>query len=574
MRYTSAFLALVAATAVNAATLLSRRDINIGLISTAGGIAPDVDRGSFSDAGRLLCKGAKVVVSFDNSTRPLTPKLDVNLMYMTPAVDTDRAANIFTISCIDHKGVIKMLYLKKPIAEGSELVTYVPAKNNGTLDESNIGYRFTFTLVEFFQRPIFGKLVYLYTICGRGPNKKKCFCADRTTGAVSIRALNMSDPFCKWSLDMFTPPQGDPIATAAAAIAKQQGTTGIGAAVGSCLCFMDLLLIGILYARPSTRRYLDRVSFRLMIYALTVYMIHGIALACSSLAATNSPSCEPIVWLVMFTLQIGSWLIFGIALNLQLVLVHRVNGHSMEKFYITGACVIAICVTIPPLVANQYGWDPLNETCWIKTENPATRLHWQLATQSVWTLLAVTGETLAFFVVVFYILWHKRTTRGLTASDAKLKTINYASQYRFIIIRISLYPIFSVVINTITVLGDIYLSLTGPINSDLDFQMDLLNNLIFGLRPALYCPSRDALLRAVRLRIALVMTTTEKVLPGARGTSTEKRFSKNSAISNKSSITTSDHPEALERIAARQRRETKAAEDLEREERMDFTTQI
>lgn len=44
-------------------------------------------------------------------------------------------------------------------------MTYVPAKNNGTLDESNVGYRFTFTLVEFFQRPIFGKLVYLYTVC-------------------------------------------------------------------------------------------------------------------------------------------------------------------------------------------------------------------------------------------------------------------------------------------------------------------------------------------------------------------------------------------------------------------------
>lgn len=76
---------------------------------------------------------------------------------------------------------------------------------------------------------------------------------------------------------------------------------------------------------------------------------------------------------IQFTLEVACFLTFSIALNLQynrhclfhgllvlteagrLVVVHRVNGQRMEKFYVLGSFAISLCLTIPAYATGQYG---------------------------------------------------------------------------------------------------------------------------------------------------------------------------------------------------------------------------
>lgn len=39
----------------------------------------------------------------------------------------------------------------------------------------------------------------------------------------------------------------------------------------------------------------------------------------------------------------------------RLVVVHGFNGQTMEKYYIVGSVFVAICLTVPPYAAGQYG---------------------------------------------------------------------------------------------------------------------------------------------------------------------------------------------------------------------------
>ncbi|KAJ7150321.1 hypothetical protein C8R46DRAFT_1229887 [Mycena filopes] len=307
---------------------------------------------------------------------------------------------------------------------------------------------------------------------------------------------------------------------------------GISAAIGACFCFLVLLLIAALYARPSTRKFLDRVSFRIMVYALMCNMLHGIATAVCAFQTADSAACGFSVWLIMLTLQCGSWLIFGIALNLQCVLIHGLDGRVMEKFYILGALTLAICVTVPPLATKQYGWDPLNEACWMTATEPKERLRWQLGSQVLWTLFAAVGESIVFVTVVGYMFRHQvvfvsssssripsltshpmqivhgrrihkaiRALKGPAPVDAKTRTLKHATEYRKVIIRVSLYPMVSIVLNGITVACDLFLSVSGSISTRTDLNVSTLNNLMYGLRPSIYALlaiSDPALIRAVR----------------------------------------------------------------------------
>ncbi|KAJ7024370.1 hypothetical protein C8F04DRAFT_1270386 [Mycena alexandri] len=287
---------------------------------------------------------------------------------------------------------------------------------------------------------------------------------------------------------------------------------GISAAIGACFCSLVLVVIAGLYTRPSTRKFLNRVSFRIMVYALACNMLYGIATAVCAFQTADSRGCGFSVWLIMLTLQCSSWLMFGIALNLQLVLVHGLNGHTMEKFYILGALVIAIGVTVPPLATKQYGWDPLNEACWMTATEPKKRLRWQLGCQVIWSLFAAVGETIVFITVLVHMFRHQfvhgrriqnasRALKGPAPVDAKTRTMKHATAYRKVIIRISFYPMVSIVLNGITVGCDLFLSVSGSISTQTDLNVSTLNNLMYGLRPSIYALlaiSDPALIRAVR----------------------------------------------------------------------------
>lgn len=83
---------------------------------------------------------------------------------------------------------------------------------------------------------------------------------------------------------------------------------------------------------------------------------------------------------------------------LRLVVVHGLNGHKFEKFYIICSALMALILVVPPYALGQYGcdipiffktylvliqspnvsWDPLFEDCWYTNSNLGARIAWQV----------------------------------------------------------------------------------------------------------------------------------------------------------------------------------------------------
>ncbi|KAF5371429.1 hypothetical protein D9757_010015 [Collybiopsis confluens] len=130
---------------------------------------------------------------------------------------------------------------------------------------------------------------------------------------------------------------------------------GVTSAVGAGLCFLVLLAIVAVWWHPISRPSLDRVSFRVVTLALVANMIFGIASAVGGMMTHDGFLCGFSVFVLQLTLQISSFLLLCVALNLQFVVVHGFNGRNLEKFYIIFSLGMSAVLAIPPYAANQYG---------------------------------------------------------------------------------------------------------------------------------------------------------------------------------------------------------------------------
>ncbi|VDB86915.1 unnamed protein product [Peniophora sp. CBMAI 1063] len=178
----------------------------------------------------------------------------------------------------------------------------------------------------------------------------------------------------------------------------------VTSAVGAGLCFLALIVIGALYTHPASRAHLDRVSFRLMLYSLIANMLFGIFSVIGGVLTGPSVGCGLSVFFLQLTLEISSFLLFCIGLNLQLVVVHGIRSKRLERCYLICSIAMALVVTIPPYAASQYGWDPLDKDCWYTNNNYQQRLAWQIGTQFIWAGLTVMGEVVTACTVTVYML--------------------------------------------------------------------------------------------------------------------------------------------------------------------------
>ncbi|KAF7328502.1 hypothetical protein MVEN_02537200 [Mycena venus] len=302
--------------------------------------------------------------------------------------------------------------------------------------------------------------------------------------------------------------------------------------VGAALCGTVLVVIGIVAVNPVSRPHLDRVSFRLLVCTLLANTVFGITNAVGGHFTGPTWACGFDIFLLQLTLEISSFLLFCVALNLQLVVVHQVNGQRLEKFYIYGSILISLCVTVPPFALKQYGWDPLVQDCWYSENDPKQRLAWQIGTQLFWTLLTVAGEVITTFTVVIYMVQQKvrwrwdpvscrrKHAHGLRSGGNALRrslalkrtraprsgavdltdAISYANLYRGVILRIVRYPITSALINVTSVACVIHATREEGIKNWTDYHVLLLSDLVYGGRAILYAclaATDPALVRAV-----------------------------------------------------------------------------
>ncbi|KAL0572639.1 hypothetical protein V5O48_009325 [Marasmius crinis-equi] len=177
-------------------------------------------------------------------------------------------------------------------------------------------------------------------------------------------------------------------------------------------------------------------------------MLFGIASAVGGTRTGPGFICGFSIFVLQLTLQFSGFLLFCIALNLQLVVVHGMNGKRLEKFYLIGSTVLAFALVVPPYAAHQYGWDPLEKDCWYTNDNRGQRIAWQVGTQVAWTFFTVIGELICSIIVLTFLLRHNlnfrrvfnpTTTSSIQASRGTRSTaprVVKATRYKSIIVRV------------------------------------------------------------------------------------------------------------------------------------------
>ncbi|ESK88320.1 hypothetical protein Moror_14842 [Moniliophthora roreri MCA 2997] len=101
---------------------------------------------------------------------------------------------------------------------------------------------------------------------------------------------------------------------------------------GAALCFIVLTIIAIVWVHPTSKSHLDRVSFRILVYAVFVNMVYGTSVVVE-IYHQDKKYCALEMWWILFTSQLPVYLLFFIGLNLQLVLSFARSGRQSSLVF-------------------------------------------------------------------------------------------------------------------------------------------------------------------------------------------------------------------------------------------------
>ncbi|KAL0566068.1 hypothetical protein V5O48_015944, partial [Marasmius crinis-equi] len=124
---------------------------------------------------------------------------------------------------------------------------------------------------------------------------------------------------------------------------------------------------------------LDRVSFRLLVYALCGILIYTIALTLSDDRPSGDieKACSFKAMVFLFGSHMSSFLSFCIGLNLKLVMIHGVDGRKAEKYYVAGSLGLAGVLAITSFAMKLYTYNPELKLCTAVNSDHTKTLYWQ-----------------------------------------------------------------------------------------------------------------------------------------------------------------------------------------------------
>ncbi|KAJ7181450.1 hypothetical protein C8R43DRAFT_1170326 [Mycena crocata] len=218
--------------------------------------------------------------------------------------------------------------------------------------------------------------------------------------------------------------------------------THLGSAVGLAgVGIMTSVLLAFTFVawHPTSRPHMNRVSLRLVVYALIANIIYTSMLLPSQHFTGPSTACTFVAFGTITSLMFSAAMFFCVSLNLQLVLVHGLDGRKMEKYYVMGTCFLCLVCSITPLAAGQLGFNS-GGFCWFANPNPTIVLRWAIGTSNFWLLLLASGELVSFVVLASFMARNQsRATRVLSNATVTLQRHRSTPpilQYRGIILRI------------------------------------------------------------------------------------------------------------------------------------------
>ncbi|KAJ7868447.1 hypothetical protein B0H13DRAFT_2670274 [Mycena leptocephala] len=264
---------------------------------------------------------------------------------------------------------------------------------------------------------------------------------------------------------------------------------------GIVLSAMVLMAFAYTASQRRSRPHLHRVSFRLLVYALVSDFILSVTLIPVETLLTGpiSPAgCTFAAFANSASLLFSACMYCCMALNLQLVLIHGVNGLMMEKYYVIGSFLLVGVCNIIPLAAGQFK-GLYEDLCWFSNPNPVLRFRWIFGTQSFWIFFMASSELLCFVILISHMLRLRMSVNRMRSdTSAEINALQHTAysaapivQFRRIILRITLYPFFSCILNFSGAILDLYLSKHLE-NTELNARLNVLDHCIFNARPLLY----------------------------------------------------------------------------------------
>ncbi|KAJ6566432.1 hypothetical protein B0H19DRAFT_1137801 [Mycena capillaripes] len=179
-------------------------------------------------------------------------------------------------------------------------------------------------------------------------------------------------------------------------------------------------------SQRRSRPHLRRVSFRLLVYALVSNFVLSVTLIPMENLMTGPPpsaGCTFAAFTSNASLLFSACMYFCMALNLQLVLIHGVNGLMMEKYYVIGSSLLVGVCSISP-------WPQGNSTVFTTIS-------------SIWIFLMASSELVFFVILMLYMLRRRRIRSDISAEMTSLQYAAYSAapilQFRGIILRIGTF---------------------------------------------------------------------------------------------------------------------------------------
>ncbi|KAJ7731601.1 hypothetical protein B0H16DRAFT_1024853 [Mycena metata] len=275
----------------------------------------------------------------------------------------------------------------------------------------------------------------------------------------------------------------------------------IGFAVAD-IVLISLILGLCLWAawNPVSRRHLNRVSFRLLIYALVANLGCSGCIICAVKLGPGA-ACGGTAFFADACILFAALMFFSMALNLQLVIVHGVNGQKMEKYYIGAATIMTLACTIPPYAAGAFGYEA---GCWFNSPDNIVRIRWWVGSLGLWLFLLSIGEVFATAIIVGHMVMRRRAVSsirfGSSVSQTSMLLKSPILVYRKIILRIGLYPLVSCFFIITTGALDLY-SILETAQTEVNWRLNIVDLLLYALRPMTYtllAATDPSFLRAMR----------------------------------------------------------------------------
>ncbi|KAJ7493798.1 hypothetical protein FB451DRAFT_1387947 [Mycena latifolia] len=241
---------------------------------------------------------------------------------------------------------------------------------------------------------------------------------------------------------------------------------------------------------PVSRPHLNRVSFRLLVYALVANLLYAVSMIVGT-RLTAGAACNFNTFAENAVLMFAVVMFASMAINLQLVLVHGVNGQKMERYYVLTAFALAVACNVPPYAAGALGFWEANSTCWFNSPNPAVQLWWFIGSQAFWLILMSTCEVISFLAIVGYMIIGQRLGSGIfvpaTSSFPRPPAIPKPPIvfYCTIILRIGLYPLISCFFTITGCILDLH-QVQDPEMTEVNWRWCIVNLLVYALRPMMY----------------------------------------------------------------------------------------